>query len=79
MNAAEQCIAARATRKYLADMNPNTRNASETGSWWRRRFVAIARQAESAGPAPRSGAVRMRPGLAGAGTPRRLGPTAARS
>ena len=57
MNAAEQCIAARATGKYLATVN--TRNASDTGSWWRTRFVAIARQAESAATLPRPhGAVR---------------------
>ncbi len=78
MNAAEQCIAARATGKYLATMN--TRNASDTGSWWRTRFVAIARQAESAATLPRPhGAVRIRPALAGAGAARRFGPVASRT
>ena len=76
-NPAEQCIAARATRDYLATMN--TRNASDTGSWWRERFVAIARQAESAASQPRpAGAVRIRPWLAGAAGLRRLGPAAPR-
>jgi hypothetical protein len=57
----------------------NMRNASETGSWWRQRFVAIARQNESARPLPRPGAVRIRPALAGAATARRFGSAAARS
>ncbi len=77
-NPAEQCIAAHDTRDYLAAMN--TRNASDTGSWWRARFVAIARQAESAALLPRPrGAVRIRPGLTGAGIVRRLGSAAPRS
>ena len=77
-NPEENCIAARATRDYLASMN--TRNASDTGSWWRERFVAIARQVESAGTLPRPrGAVRIRPGLAGAGVVRRFGALASRS
>jgi len=72
MNQAEQCIAARTSRDYLAPMN--TRNASETGSWWRARFVAIARQVEAARPSVRpAGAVRIRPRLAGAAAERRFG------
>jgi hypothetical protein len=63
-------------RNYLADMN--MRNASETGSWWRQRFVAIARQAETARPHPRPGVVRIRPGLPGAVTARRFGSAIAR-
>jgi hypothetical protein len=58
----------------------NTRNASDTGSWWRQRFVAIARQVESAGTLPRPrGAARLRPGLAGALGMRRFGPVASRT
>ena len=58
----------------------NTRNASETGSWWRARFVAIARQVEAARPSVRpAGAVRIRPRLAGAGVVRRFGALASRS
>jgi hypothetical protein len=58
----------------------NTRNASDTGSWWRARFVAIARQVESAATLPRPrGAVRIRPALAGAGVVRRFGALASRS
>jgi hypothetical protein len=57
----------------------NTRNASHTGSWWRERFVAIARQVESAARLPRSGgAVRIRPWLDSAAGARRLGPAASR-
>jgi hypothetical protein len=58
----------------------NTRNASETGSWWRARFVAIARQVESARPYTRpAGAVRIRPCLAGAAAERRFGAAALRT
>jgi len=78
MNAAEQCIAARAGHKYLADMN--TRNASDTGSWWRARFVAISRQVESKGTLPRTReALRIRPALAGAGMARRFGGVGSRT
>ena len=78
MNQAEQCIAARSTRDYLATMT--TRNASETGSWWRARFVAIARQVEAARPNPRpAGAGRIRPGLTGTALARRFGTAISRT
>jgi len=50
------------------------------GASWRRRFVAIARQAEAAGPRPPAPAgVRIRPRLHGAAGDRRLGAAFARS
>jgi hypothetical protein len=76
MNKAEQSIAARPRANYLTNMN--MRIASETGSWWRARFIAIARQAESARPHSRPGsAARIRPWLARAAQ-RRVGAAASR-
>jgi hypothetical protein len=53
----------------------NSRNSAPAlGASWRRRFVAIARQAEAAGPRPPAPAgLRIRLRLHGAAGDRRLG------
>jgi hypothetical protein len=43
-------------------MNPRISASALVGASWRRRFVAIARQAEAAGPRPQAPAgLRIRP------------------
>ena len=46
----------------------NMRAAHAAGNCWRERFIAIARQAEAAGPRPPAPAgLRVRPGLRAGG------------
>jgi len=55
-------------------MNP--RSSAPSGACWRQRFLAIARQAQAAGPRPPAAGLRVRPGF---GAARRFGLAAPRS